>query len=108
MTERFRRTFVRRPEAQPKWHIAMSEANGTLTARCGYAVRPAVLELERVKTIAVEGPECRDCWQGAVLDVTCPACHALKGQPCTAPTDTSRKPVAWFHSDRTDLAVGWT
>lgn len=33
-------------------------------------------------------------------DVTCPNCNAQPGQPCTQPTDTSRKAVAWVHSAR--------
>lgn len=34
--------------------------------------------------------------------ITCPACQARPGQPCTQPTDTSRRPVTWEHSARTD------
>lgn len=42
------------------------------------------------------------------LSVTCPACNAPAGKPCTAPTDTGRRPVGWAHNVRTDLARGWT
>ena len=38
------------------------------------------------------------------IDLTCPACAARPFSPCTAPTDTSRRPVKWFHSARTDAA----
>ena len=34
------------------------------------------------------------------LSVTCPACQASPGEPCTQPTDTSRRPVPWLHSSR--------
>jgi hypothetical protein len=30
----------------------------------------------------------------------CPACNAKPGQPCTQPTDTSRRNVSWFHYPR--------
>lgn len=36
--------------------------------------------------------------------VTCPACHAAAGQPCTTPTDTGRRPVPWVHHARCDAA----
>lgn len=35
--------------------------------------------------------------------VECPACHARAGMPCTVPTDTGRRDVAWFHVYRQDL-----
>jgi hypothetical protein len=34
------------------------------------------------------------------LTVACPACNAQPGQPCTVPTDTSRKLVSWVHLAR--------
>jgi hypothetical protein len=34
--------------------------------------------------------------------VPCPACQAPGGEPCTAPTDTGRRPVNWFHLARED------
>lgn len=40
--------------------------------------------------------------------VACPACNALGGMPCTTPTDTGRRPVAWVHNSRADLAKRWT
>ena len=42
------------------------------------------------------------------LDHPCPACQALPGSRCTAPTVEGRRPVPWFHNARTDLAQGWT
>jgi len=30
----------------------------------------------------------------------CPICQAKPGESCTQPTSTSRKVVAWFHSER--------
>lgn len=42
--------------------------------------------------------------EASPLDVACPACNAEKGKPCTAPTNTGRRIVAWFHHSRTDLA----
>lgn len=33
-------------------------------------------------------------------DVTCPACFARVGEPCTQPTDSSRRNVSWFHASR--------
>lgn len=30
----------------------------------------------------------------------CENCNAQQGQPCTQPTDTGRKPVAWVHLAR--------
>jgi hypothetical protein len=38
---------------------------------------------------------------GSPRDVTCPACFAPVGEPCTAPTDTGRRNVAWHHFART-------
>jgi hypothetical protein len=32
--------------------------------------------------------------------VPCPACFVPAGEPCTAPTDTSRRNVTWFHHSR--------
>jgi hypothetical protein len=40
----------------------------------------------------------------APLDVDCPACFSPAGTACTAPTDTSRKPVRWYHLAREDYA----
>lgn len=37
---------------------------------------------------------------GTALDVACPNCQVQAGYACTVPTDTSRKPVAWFHLTR--------
>lgn len=37
-------------------------------------------------------------------DFTCPACNAKPGEPCTAPTNTSRRAVTWFHTAREDEA----
>lgn len=34
--------------------------------------------------------------------VTCPACNAQPGRPCTQPTDNTRKPVTWVHLSRQD------
>lgn len=36
------------------------------------------------------------------IDTVCPACNARPGKPCTAPTDTSRRPVGWMHASRTE------
>jgi hypothetical protein len=36
--------------------------------------------------------------------VTCPACNARIGEPCTAPTNTGRRPVSWTHLARDDAA----
>lgn len=36
--------------------------------------------------------------------VSCPACFVPKNEPCTVPTDTSRKKVSWFHSARIQAA----
>ena len=36
----------------------------------------------------------------APIDRRCPACNANPGEPCTAPTDTSRRPVGWLHASR--------
>lgn len=44
----------------------------------------------------------------ADLAVACPACQVKAGQKCTAPTDTSRREVAWTHSARHDERMGWT
>jgi hypothetical protein len=41
-----------------------------------------------------------DQWRPAPIDTRCPACNAAPGSPCTAPTDTSRRPVGWIHSAR--------
>lgn len=27
----------------------------------------------------------------------CPVCNAQPGEPCTVPTNNSRRPVAWTH-----------
>lgn len=34
--------------------------------------------------------------------VVCPACQAMPGHGCTAPTSTGRRPVTWFHHSRED------
>ena len=36
----------------------------------------------------------------AGLSRTCPVCNARPGWPCTAPTDTGRRVVAWMHMSR--------
>ena len=41
----------------------------------------------------------------ASIRVACPACYAPAGEPCTAPTNTARRVVLWFHSARTTLAL---
>lgn len=40
--------------------------------------------------------------------ITCPACNAQPGHPCTAPTTNGRREVTWVHSSRTDEAEDWT
>lgn len=40
--------------------------------------------------------------------VKCPACNALPGELCTAPTVDGRRPVQWVHNSRRDLAEGWS
>ena len=39
------------------------------------------------------------------LSVACPACQAQPGQPCTTPTDTSRKPMKRYHRAREDAVA---
>ncbi|QNJ56025.1 hypothetical protein SEA_RASPUTIA_135 [Microbacterium phage Rasputia] len=39
--------------------------------------------------------------------VRCPACFAEVGDPCSAPTNTTRRPVTWFHSSRTTKAAAY-
>lgn len=39
------------------------------------------------------------------VEVTCPACFARPGRPCTRPTDTTRVPVSWFHFARVPHAA---
>lgn len=34
------------------------------------------------------------------LAVPCPACFVPVGAPCTTPTESSRRPVSWFHDSR--------
>lgn len=41
----------------------------------------------------------------ATIDTTCPNCQARPGQPCTAPTNTGRRDVKWFHSARESAAA---
>lgn len=41
------------------------------------------------------------------LTWACPACQAPPGRPCSAPTDSGRRDVDWFHNSRIDLANGW-
>lgn len=36
--------------------------------------------------------------------VECPACMVPAGERCTAPTETSRRPVDWVHFAREALA----
>lgn len=40
----------------------------------------------------------------APRNVACPACYAAPDQPCTVPTETSRRDVTWFHLYRESLA----
>lgn len=37
-------------------------------------------------------------------DLTCPVCSAPPGRTCTAPTDTGRRTVTWYHLKREDDA----
>lgn len=39
-------------------------------------------------------------------EVTCPACQAPIGEPCTAPTNTGRRVVKWWHEAREARARG--
>lgn len=39
------------------------------------------------------------------LAVACPACQSPAGERCTQPTDTTRKPVEWFHVAREDAVA---
>lgn len=50
--------------------------------------------------------EAREAARVSVLPIesSCPACQAHPEEPCTAPTDTSRRPVRWFHHARVSLA----
>lgn len=41
------------------------------------------------------------------FSIPCPACNARPRERCTAPTDTSRRPVNWYHHARADRAQGW-
>jgi hypothetical protein len=34
------------------------------------------------------------------LQAACPVCFSPEGEPCTAPTDKSRREVTWFHISR--------
>ena len=34
------------------------------------------------------------------LGLVCKNCNAQPGKKCTVPTNNSRKPVSWFHSQR--------
>ncbi len=36
----------------------------------------------------------------ARMTTVCPVCQSKPGQLCTQPTDTTRKPVNWMHTDR--------
>lgn len=38
-------------------------------------------------------------------DITCPACNAQPGHPCTQPTDNDRRTVTWFHFAREAAAT---
>lgn len=38
------------------------------------------------------------------LLVSCPACFADVGDPCTEPTNTGRRNVRWFHTKREERA----
>jgi len=38
--------------------------------------------------------------------VACPACMARRGEACTQPTDTARRPVRWVHLAREDAYLG--
>lgn len=39
------------------------------------------------------------------IDIACPNCQALPGEPCTRATDTTRRPIKWFHLARADAAA---
>ncbi|AWN07811.1 hypothetical protein HOT31_gp141 [Microbacterium phage Hendrix] len=39
--------------------------------------------------------------------VRCPACFAEVDAPCSTPTNTGRRDVAWFHSSRTTKAAAY-
>jgi hypothetical protein len=36
----------------------------------------------------------------APRDRVCPTCNAQPGEPCTQPTNNSRRPVRWYHFKR--------
>lgn len=38
------------------------------------------------------------------IDVPCPNCQAPAGERCTAPTNTGRTAVSWFHVARSTAA----
>lgn len=42
--------------------------------------------------------------QGDPRLVVCPNCNAQPGQPCTQPTDDSRRAVNWYHLAREGAA----
>lgn len=50
--------------------------------------------------------EAREAARVSVLPIesSCPTCLVGPGVPCTVPTDTSRRPVRWFHHARVSLA----
>lgn len=39
---------------------------------------------------------------GGALYRVCPNCNAMPGEPCTQPTNESRRAVRWFHFARED------
>jgi hypothetical protein len=39
------------------------------------------------------------------IEVKCSVCQVPPGAPCTAPTSTGRRPVTWFHAERTRDAL---
>lgn len=41
------------------------------------------------------------------LKVRCPVCFAEVGESCSTPTNTTRRPVTWFHSSRTTKGAAY-
>ncbi|QGZ16785.1 hypothetical protein PBI_DEWDROP_138 [Microbacterium phage Dewdrop] len=50
----------------------------------------------------------KPAWSNAIsTKVKCPVCFAEVGDPCSAPTNITRRPVTWFHSSRTTKAAAY-
>lgn len=49
----------------------------------------------------------REAARGSVppIESACPNCQAKPESPCTAPTDTGRREVRWFHHARVSAAL---